>query len=54
MPAKKTLPYGTWPSPVTPALVARGSKRFGTLQSANGAVYWSGVAARGGGPAGRS
>ena len=41
MPAKKTLPYGTWPSPVTPALVARGSKRFGTLQSANGAVYWT-------------
>ena len=41
MPAKKTLPYGTWPSPVTPALVARGSKRFGTLQSASGAVYWT-------------
>jgi len=41
MPAKKTLPYGTWPSPITPALVARGSKRFGTLQSADGAVYWT-------------
>jgi dipeptidyl aminopeptidase/acylaminoacyl peptidase len=41
MPAKKMLPYGTWPSPVTPALVARGSKRFGTLQSAGDAVYWT-------------
>ncbi len=41
MAAKRILPYGTWPSPVTPALVARGSKRFGTLQSAEGAVYWT-------------
>jgi dipeptidyl aminopeptidase/acylaminoacyl peptidase len=41
MPAKKTLPFGTWPSPVTPALVARGSKRFGTLQSADDAIYWT-------------
>jgi dipeptidyl aminopeptidase/acylaminoacyl peptidase len=41
MPNRTTLPYGTWPSPVTPSLVARGSKRFGTLQSADGALYWS-------------
>ena len=53
MPAKKTLPYGTWPSPVTPALVARGSSRFGTVQVGGDAVYWTRVAARGG-RAGRS
>ena len=41
MSAKKTLPFGTWPSPLTPASVAKGSRRFGTIQAAGGAVYWS-------------
>jgi dipeptidyl aminopeptidase/acylaminoacyl peptidase len=41
MPAKKTLPFGTWPSPVTPELVAKGSRRFGTVQMAGDAIYWS-------------
>jgi dipeptidyl aminopeptidase/acylaminoacyl peptidase len=41
MAAKKALPFATWPSPVTPELVARGSRRFGTVQAAGGAVYWS-------------
>jgi dipeptidyl aminopeptidase/acylaminoacyl peptidase len=41
MAAKEVLPFGTWPSPVTPQIVARGSRRFGTIQAAGGAVYWS-------------
>lgn len=41
MPAKKTLPFGTWPSPVTPQLVARGSRRYGSVQAAGDAVYWT-------------
>src|SRR5262245_18041051 len=41
MPAKKTLPFGTWPSPLTPTSVAKGSRRFGTIQAAGGAIYWS-------------
>lgn len=41
MAAKRTQPFGTWPSPVTPQLVAQGSRRFGTVQAAGGAVYWS-------------
>ncbi|HWB45502.1 MAG TPA: prolyl oligopeptidase family serine peptidase [Hyphomicrobiaceae bacterium] len=41
MVAKKTLPYGAWPSPITPALVARGSRRFGTVQSEGGTIYWT-------------
>jgi dipeptidyl aminopeptidase/acylaminoacyl peptidase len=41
MAGKKTLPFGTWPSPLTPAAVAKGSRRFGTLQAEGGAVYWS-------------
>lgn len=41
MSAKKTLPFGTWPSPVTPELVARGSRRYGSIQAAGDAVYWS-------------
>jgi dipeptidyl aminopeptidase/acylaminoacyl peptidase len=41
MAGKKTLPFGTWPSPLTPASVAKGSRRFGTIQAAGGAVYWS-------------
>jgi dipeptidyl aminopeptidase/acylaminoacyl peptidase len=42
MPAtKRTLPYGTWPTPVSAALAARGSRRTGLLQAAGQAVYWS-------------
>src|SRR5262245_48460221 len=42
MPARKQiLPFGTWPSPVSAALAARGSRRTGLLQAAGDAVYWS-------------
>jgi dienelactone hydrolase len=42
MPAKKrTLPYGIWPSPISAALAARGSRRTGMLQAAGDAIYWS-------------
>src|SRR5436190_9915024 len=41
MPAKKVLPFGAWPSPVTPSLVAKGSSRFGSVQVAGDAIYWS-------------
>jgi dipeptidyl aminopeptidase/acylaminoacyl peptidase len=41
MPAKRRiLPYGTWPSPISPAIAARGS-RIGLVQAAEDAVYWS-------------
>jgi dipeptidyl aminopeptidase/acylaminoacyl peptidase len=43
MPARKrtTLPFGTWPSPVSAALAARASRRIGLLQAAGDAIYWS-------------
>jgi dipeptidyl aminopeptidase/acylaminoacyl peptidase len=42
MPAtKRTLPFGTWPSPVRASLAARGSRRTGLLQAAGNIVYWS-------------
>ena len=42
MPAKRRiLPYGTWPSPISPALAARGSSRIGMVQAAGDAIYWS-------------
>lgn len=41
MPAKTTLPFGTWPSPVTPALVARGSRRIGSVQADGDILYWT-------------
>ncbi|MGE0852215.1 MAG: prolyl oligopeptidase family serine peptidase [Hyphomicrobiaceae bacterium] len=41
MPAKKILPFGTWPSQITPELAAKASRRFGTMQAAGNAVYWS-------------
>jgi dipeptidyl aminopeptidase/acylaminoacyl peptidase len=41
MPTKKPLPYGTWPSPIGAAAAAKASRRFGTVQAAGGAVYWS-------------
>jgi dipeptidyl aminopeptidase/acylaminoacyl peptidase len=41
MPAKRqTLPYGIWPSPISPAMAAQGS-RIGLVQAAGEAVYWS-------------
>jgi dipeptidyl aminopeptidase/acylaminoacyl peptidase len=41
MPGKRALPFGTWPSPVTPELVAKGSRRFGMVQVAGDAIYWT-------------
>lgn len=41
MPAKHPLPFGSWPSPVSAELAARGSRRFGMLQADAGYVYWS-------------
>jgi len=41
MPAKTTLAFGTWPSPITPELTAKGSRRFGALQAVGDAVYWT-------------
>jgi dipeptidyl aminopeptidase/acylaminoacyl peptidase len=41
MPVKMTLPFGTWPSPVTPALVARGSRRIGSIQADGDILYWT-------------
>jgi dipeptidyl aminopeptidase/acylaminoacyl peptidase len=39
--AKMQLPFGTWPSPVSAAMVATASRRFGGLQAHAGSVYWS-------------
>jgi len=41
MPAKRPLPFGLWPSPVSAELAARGSRRFGMVQASGEAVYWS-------------
>lgn len=41
MPAKKTLPFGAWPSPISAQLAAKGSLRFGILQAVGDWVYWS-------------
>jgi len=41
MPAKRALPFGIWPSPVSAELAARGSRRFGMVQASGEAVYWS-------------
>src|SRR5262245_9803863 len=41
MTAKKTLPFGIWPSPLTPQAVAKGSRRFGSIQAEGDAIYWS-------------
>jgi dipeptidyl aminopeptidase/acylaminoacyl peptidase len=43
MPAKRPLPFGIWPSPVSAELAARGSRRFGMVQASGEAVYWSEV-----------
>ncbi len=34
-------PFGFWPSPISAASVAQGALRFGRVQVADGAVYWS-------------
>ena len=41
MPAKRPLPFGIWPSPVSAELAARGSRRFGMVQANGEAIYWS-------------
>ncbi len=41
MSAKKRAPFGSWPSPITPALAARASRRFGMLQVAGETIYWT-------------
>ena len=42
MPTTKTIrPYGTWPSPLDAAGVARGARRFGRLQAAGDWLYWT-------------
>lgn len=41
MAARKALPFGLWPSPVSAELAARGSRRFGMLQAASGFIYWT-------------
>jgi dipeptidyl aminopeptidase/acylaminoacyl peptidase len=41
MAKKLSAPPGTWTSPITSALVARASRRFGSVQAAGEAVYWS-------------
>jgi dipeptidyl aminopeptidase/acylaminoacyl peptidase len=41
MPAKTVLPFGTWPSPITAQIAARGSRRFGMIQAVGDALYWS-------------
>jgi dipeptidyl aminopeptidase/acylaminoacyl peptidase len=38
---RTTLPFGTWPSPISAALAARASRRTGSLQAAGDALYWS-------------
>ncbi|MFZ1109805.1 MAG: prolyl oligopeptidase family serine peptidase [Rhodomicrobium sp.] len=38
---KAVFPFGRWPSPITPEAVAGSSLRFGRVQIADGAVFWS-------------
>lgn len=39
--AKRILPFGSWPSPLSAARLAAGTVRFGHLQVADGAAWWS-------------
>jgi acetyl esterase/lipase len=41
MPAKRTITFGLWPSPITAEDAARGSRRFGMVQAVGGYIYWS-------------
>ena len=36
----RTVPYGSWPSPVTPDLVAQQATAYDAVHVAGGAVYW--------------
>ncbi|MGI9372707.1 MAG: S9 family peptidase [Hyphomicrobiales bacterium] len=38
---KQIKPFGTWPSPISPELVAGQSIRFGLVRAHNNAVYWT-------------
>ncbi len=38
---RSAIPYGLWPSPITPADVAKGTRRFGMLQGDGPWVYWT-------------
>ncbi|MGR6965522.1 dipeptidyl-peptidase 5 [Geodermatophilus sp. URMC 61] len=41
MPARRTLPYGSWPTPVTSELVVRAAARLEDVAVDAGAVWWS-------------
>ncbi|MBX9587655.1 MAG: prolyl oligopeptidase family serine peptidase [Hyphomonadaceae bacterium] len=42
MPAKRPLPFGLWPSPVSAERAARGSRRFGMVQAGQeGSIWWT-------------
>ena len=36
----KTLPYGSWPSPISAASVVEGSRGLGSLNFDGGQLYW--------------
>ncbi|MCB0312037.1 MAG: S9 family peptidase, partial [Calditrichaeota bacterium] len=36
----KTLPYGTWPSPITADLIAAAGRRLGDIAVDGDSVYW--------------
>src|SRR5262249_2143497 len=38
---KQHLPFGTWPSAISAAQAARGSRRMGMMQASGDAIYWS-------------
>ena len=40
-PRKPTAPFGLWPSPITPADVAKGTRRFGMVQGDGPYAYWT-------------
>lgn len=37
---KETRSYGTWPSPISAEMVAKGAKRFSQVQIHGGTIYW--------------
>ena len=44
-----TLPYGSWPSPISAELLATGGTRLGAPQLVGDAVWWTeGIATEGG------
>lgn len=38
---RSSIPYGLWPSPISPADVAKGTRRFGILQGDSDWIYWT-------------